>query len=90
MTELMRRYGDDIPEYESTQERHRRWKEENIAYLESVGAVFTSNDGNTTMLFREKGKPRADFYPHTGRWRTDGSNNTFRGGAKRFWDWYNK
>ena len=90
MTTLMRHYGDDIPVDESTQEKHRRWKEENIVYLKSVGAVFTTNNNGTTLLFRENGKPRADFYPSTGRWRVSTSNNTFRGGAKRFWEWYHK
>jgi hypothetical protein len=49
-------------------------------------------DGDGACLFREPGKPRVDFYPSTGRWRTVGREpeKVHRGGARAFIAWYAK
>lgn len=41
-----------------------------------------------SVLFRFTHKPKADFFPSTGRWRSQ--NRTYRGGAAKFLNWYNK
>ena len=41
-----------------------------------------------SILFRFKDKPKADFFPSTGRWRSQ--NQTYRGGAEAFLEWHNK
>lgn len=46
-----------------------------------------TNNGEC-FCFREKGKPRVDFYPSTGRWRVVGQSLTYKGGAERFLRWY--
>lgn len=70
------------------QERHKRWHEENREAINVSGIPY--KDKGETLLFREVGKPRVDFYPSTGRWRVVGVVRTFRGGAKAFLNWYNK
>ena len=41
-----------------------------------------------SVLFRFPGKPKADFFPTTNKWRS--KNKTFYGGAKSFLNWYEK
>lgn len=77
---------------EERQARHAQWHEENMATLNASGLRFQIRE--TAVLFREAGKPRVDFYPHTGRWRIVGGANgptrPLSGGAKRFIEWYAK
>ena len=40
----------------------------------------------TVFLLRESGRPKVDFYPHTGRWKV--GNKMHRGGAMAFHKWY--
>jgi hypothetical protein len=80
--------------------RHAEWYAENMAALRASGLRFEERP--TSVLFREPGKPRVDFYPHTGRWRVVGERpdpkarrrgadgRTLRGGAKAFLGWYAK
>ncbi len=74
------------------QDRHAQWFEQNMAVLRASGLRFSVRP--TAVLFREKGKPRVDFYPHTGRWRIVGAPNgptrPLRGGANAFLAWYAK
>ena len=70
-------------------ERHEKWYRQNMLALQNSGIEFKRHV--TACLFRENGKPKIDFYPHTGRWRTVGKNaKTFSGGAKTFLKWYSK
>ena len=39
-----------------------------------------------TVLFREEGMPRVDFYPSSGKWKA--GDQSFEGGAQAFLDWY--
>ena len=68
-----------------TKERHQRWYEINRAYFVQH---FTGRfiEKGTTYLLRESGKPKVDFYPHTGRWKA--GNKMHRGGAIAFHKWY--
>ena len=72
------------------QQRHAEWHTKNLAELRAAGMPFVERA--TSCLFREPGKPKVDFYPHTGRWRVVGgqSRKTFRGGASAFVSWYRK
>lgn len=74
------------------QERHAMLKRRNIMLLNlRVAGRFKSTNYGETVLFREPGKPKVDFYPSTGRWRIVGSQSkTFRGGAESFLRWYAK
>jgi hypothetical protein len=81
--------GDDFAAMKAhTQAKHAEWKRKNMAVLSDSGAVFTVTNGGETLLFRQTGYPRVDFYPSTGRWRVADVKETYRGGAKRFLEWY--
>ena len=72
-----------------SRQRHREWKDENMDVLRTSHLDFKVTNNGETILFREKGKPKVDFYPSTGRWRNVGPNaRTFSGGAMKFLDWY--
>lgn len=75
---------------EERKARHSRWFEANMAEIRASGLTFTPKSNSTVLLFREPGKPKVDFYPHTGRWRVPGQPPTFRGQAKAFLTWYGK
>lgn len=73
------------------QERHLKWHQRNVAALVTSGLKYRSVNDGESLLFREPGKPKVDFYPSTGRWRIVGAQSkTFRGGAAAFIGWYAK
>lgn len=81
---------------ELRQARHAEWFEKNMAALRAAGLLARDRVElrSTAILFREFGRPRVDFYPHTGRWRIvgapGGSQRPMRGGAEAFIRWYAK
>jgi hypothetical protein len=71
------------------QERHREWKAENLDLLRTSGLTYRLTNNNETAVFRERGKPKVDFYPSTGRWRVvSGNARTMGGHAMKFIEWY--
>ena len=66
------------------QRRHWNNYEKNLEIIN--GMNFELKD--TVCLFREPGKPKVDFYPHTGKWKAN--NRMFHGGGRSFVNWYNK
>ena len=66
-----------------TERREKRFEENMRILSESKEAGFISyeerNDG-TVLLFRDKRKPKVDFYPGTGRWKF---NNQVRERSKK-------
>ena len=79
----------DFEQLKIDRENRRQWRlKVNWEVLNNSPIPFSTNNNGVTLLFRVKGKPHADFYPGTGRWRSDGK--TFKGGAKEFLKWYNK
>ena len=73
------------------QQQHADWKQKNMEILSASGAIFTVTNHGETLLFRQTGYPKVDFYPSTGRWRVvGGSDKAKSGGAHRFLDWYRK
>ena len=73
----------------SKRERHRKWYSRNLDFLiENMAGRFQIKE--TVLLFRENGKPKVDFYPHTGRWRVPDKNELRSGGAEDFLNWYDK
>ena len=70
------------------QDRHARMHSENREVINACGIPFT--DLGEALLFRERGKPKVDFYPSTGRWRVPSDRQTHRGGARAFLQWYAK
>lgn len=72
------------------QQKHADWKERNTEILLRSNLTLTIKSGGESILFRESGKPKVDFYPSTGRWRVAGKKETFRGGAESFLRWYAK
>jgi len=71
------------------QGRHAKMKADNTAALEASGVQFTSSNAGETLLFREEGKPKIDFYPSTGRWCVaNKKEQIYSGGAQRFLCWY--
>ena len=72
------------------QEQHAEWKRKNMEVLDASALKFRETNYGETILFRESGKPKVDFYPSTGRWRVAGLTKTFRGGAESFVRWYEK
>lgn len=76
---------------ERVKSRHQFWYEENLAILRASDIPFKLTPDGTCCLFRQEGKPKVDFYPHTGRWRVPAKHTgTFRGQAKAFLAWYAK
>jgi len=69
---------------QARKERHAAWFEKNKE--EIIKSSLTFVDKGTVLLFRNNIK--ADFYPHTGRWRSN--NKTYSGGAKTFINWFLK
>lgn len=72
------------------QQTHADWKQRNTAILNESGLSFKSVNYGESLVFREAGKPKVDFFPSTGRWRIPDKNQTFRGGAEAFLSWYAK
>ena len=73
---------------EFRKEMHREQKAANLGVLKESGLKFCSTNNGENLLFREKGKPKVDFYPSTGRWRVAGLRGTFNGGGAAFINWY--
>lgn len=74
---------------EDRQERHARWYAENMAILRASGLRFREHA--TSVVFRDPGKPKVEFYPHAGSWRIPNRNGgriCGRGGAAKFIAWY--
>jgi hypothetical protein len=77
---------------ELTKARHAHWHRDNMAALNDafLPDQFRIANNGESVLFRERRKPKVDFYPSTGRWRVAGYNQTFSGGAQEFAAWYAK
>jgi hypothetical protein len=76
---------------EATRQRHAEWKTNNMATVQKADVVYRTANAGETLLFREPGKPKVDFYPSTGRWRVVGdptNTRTMGGGAEKFLKWY--
>lgn len=76
---------------EEEQKRHAQSKNDNTAFLiTAMPAHFEMRNNGETLIFREKGYPKVDFYPSTGRWRIPGKRKTYGVGAEFFMNWYEK
>ncbi len=65
----------------------RDWRRDsNWSVLNACRIPFELRNDGEAVLFRQPGKPAADFYPSTGRWRS--GEQTYKGGAQAFLDWY--
>ena len=71
-------------------DEHATWKINNTDLITKSGIHHRSVNMDESLLFREPGKPKVDFYPSTGRWRVAGVKRTFSGGAQAFLTWYTK
>jgi hypothetical protein len=70
-------------------DRHREWKDENTDVIRSSKIPHRSTNNGESLVFREPGKPKVDFYPSTGRWRVvSGQGRTMGGHAMKFLEWY--
>ena len=71
------------------QEQHAEWKIANTKIIDQSGLPYTATD--ETMLFRNPGFAKADFYPSTGRWKAlKEDNRIYDGGAEKFLKWYRR
>ena len=70
------------------QERHQSWHDANLAVLAASGLAYEMRPDS--VLLREQGKPRVNFYLTTGRWHDIDNEQTHRGGAARFVEWYKR
>jgi len=69
--------------------QHREWKDENLDVIRSSRIPYRSTNNGESLLFREPGKPKVDFFPSTGRWRVvSGNARTMGGHAMKFLEWY--
>lgn len=86
--------GEIFRELKEVKKEQRQYRyEKNLEILKNHSSKIKYKHKHTVCLFREKGKPLVDFYPHTGRWKVVGKENTghvYRGGAKPFLNWYEK
>jgi len=73
---------------EMKKKRHARWYKENKNVIDESKIPYVDKGG--TLLFRQAGKIKVDFYPSTGRWKynIDGREVVMKGGAKNFLKWY--
>jgi hypothetical protein len=69
-------------------ERHADWKQKNMAIIRSAILEFRAVNNGECLTFRLKDYPIADFYPSTGRWRSEGK--TYGGHAEKFLVWLRK
>jgi hypothetical protein len=75
---------------DARRDRRQAWRRENLRVLDRAGLLTrcrSANEGES-LLFREAGKPKVDFFPSSGLWRAH--NQTFRGGGRAFAQWYKK
>jgi hypothetical protein len=73
------------------QDEHAEQKRENTRIVCASGLNFRSTNSGECLVFRERWKPKVDFYPSSGRWRDVGpSKRNYSGGAQKFLDWYEK
>jgi hypothetical protein len=76
---------------ELKKERHQEWWNDNVNVIKASGIPHTFTNNGESILFREKGKPKVDFFPSTGRWRVvSGNARTMGGHAAKFIEWYNQ
>ena len=67
--------------------RREKRIELNMSIMEKSGIVYKLIENNT-LLIRENGKPKVDFYLSTGRWKVN--NKAMKGGAVSLINWYRK
>jgi hypothetical protein len=72
---------------EARKNRHAFWKESNMKILNNAHIVFEIKNNGEHLRFIN-GALNIDFYPSTGRWRSEGK--TYSGGAEAFLSWYRK
>ena len=104
------RSRSELPEYWKDVNAHdsqRRYdnEERNLKMLEESGVEFKLIKANSTVLLREKGKPKVDFYITKNKWKVNTKNKwnvntktkngkTWRqnmhGDATSFINWYRK
>ena len=75
---------------EDRKERHLDMKKRNIKTLVSSGFELTFANEFEACLFRYQNYPKVDFFPSTGRWRIvdKGKQQTMKGGAANFLEWF--
>lgn len=70
-------------------DEHAEQKQENTRIICASGLNFRPTNNWECLIFRERYKPKVDFYPSTGRWREVGpSKRNYSGGAQKFLEWY--
>jgi hypothetical protein len=82
----MKEHFNALKEYNGMKKDKRL--ELNRHIIENATGIKYSVSANNTLLFREAGKPKVDFYLSTGRWKVN--NRAMKGGALAFLKWYNK
>lgn len=77
---------------EARRQQHREWKRLNVEALRKHGLFGRSTNNGECLTFHygySRGRRiKADFYPSTGRWRSDG--RTYSGGGEKFAAWWNQ
>ena len=81
--------GDDYKlMHEMKKDRHAKMFEYNMQVLNEQQGIIDFTFKDIVCLFKERGKPKVNFYPHTGRWKV--GTKMYSGGVKSFLPWYNK
>jgi hypothetical protein len=77
---------------EARRQRHREWKRANVEALHKHGLYGRVTNHGECIVFRfgysRDRWIKADFYPSTGRWRSNGKN--YSGGGEKFAAWWNQ
>lgn len=68
------------------QELHRQWAAANKEILDKSGLPFEERPDS--VILREAGKPRVNFFLTTGRWQNIDTGKLYSGGAEQFIAWY--
>jgi hypothetical protein len=80
--------GDDFRAFKEHKKSVRQSRfEKNMKFFEEhMKGRYEYKVGASVILLRETGKPKIDFYPHTGRWKCRGKMF----GGIDFLSWYEK
>lgn len=76
---------------EATKLQRKENRAVNLMTLRESDLEFMERNNGDTVLFREDGYPRVDFYPGTNKWKVlDKKIHYIRGNAENFIAWYKK
>ena len=79
--------GEVFRDMRSIKKEHKvKQLEKNKHFIDQNGLEYHLVNYGTTMLFREPGKPKVDYYPSTNKWKC--GIKFYHGNVVDFVEWY--